>query len=74
MTGEFTIQPNESNVTLSLLVIDDEVAEGIQSFTWTLSQAQTEAFVVSITDNDGEPDEPPLKESRIIAHSLNFQW
>ena len=52
-------------MTLSLLVIDDEVAEGIQSFILKLSQTQTEFFNVDIIDNDGKS---LLKQS----HNVNI--
>lgn len=53
-TGQFTILPSEDNITISLRVIDDEVAENVLRFTWTLSQIKTEFFDVEIADNDCE--------------------
>lgn len=55
-TGQYIFQPTaEDNITISLHVIEDEVAEGSQQFTWSLSQPQltTKFFDVIITDNDG---------------------
>ena len=53
-TGQYTLHAAQDNLTFSLHVIDDVVAEGTQSFIWTLSQAQTEYFSVDIIDNDRE--------------------
>ena len=52
--GEFTLFPNESNLTFSLSVTEDVIAEGEESFTWLLIQDQTQKFLVQIIDNEGE--------------------
>ena len=56
-TGQYIFQPTaKDNITISLHVIEDEVAEGSQRFTWSISQEQlnTEFFDVIIIDNDGK--------------------
>ena len=66
-TGDFTIQPSENNITFPLRVIEDEVAEGTQKFTWTLSQeaASTDFFDVQIADNDSG-----LEHATILSRSI----
>ena len=51
---QYTIFPNQSNITIPLRVIDDDIAEDSESFTVILLRPRTQAFLINIADNDGE--------------------
>ena len=54
LLGEYTIHPNQSNVTIPITVVDDVIAEDAESFSVILLLPQSRSIPITIADNDSE--------------------